>query len=118
MNVPTVVMVAPLGRSFAVRRPASGTNGAAGEAIVPPVPLQPLESVAVTVMVNVPLCVGVPERTPVDALSARPVGSVPLETLQVAEPRMPLAVKVALKAAPAVPLFAAGFVTVMVWQLI
>src|SRR5437763_1726436 len=63
-------------------------------------------------MVNVPLCAGVPERTPVDEFRERPVGSVPLETLHVAVPRMPEAVKVALKATPAVAVFAAGSVAV------
>ena len=38
-------------------------------------PVQPLASVTVTVIGNVPVCVGVPERTPpVD--SVRPAGSV------------------------------------------
>ena len=40
-------------------------------------PVQLLASVAVTVIGNEPVCVGVPERTPF-AASVRPAGSVPL----------------------------------------
>ena len=43
---------------------------------VAPVPVQPLLSVTVTVIGNVPVCVGVPDSTPFVA-SVRPVGSVP-----------------------------------------
>ena len=84
---------------------------------VAPVPVQPFESVALTVIGNVPVCVGVPESAPF-AASVRPVGSVPLASENVVVPMPPLCVKVSLNAAPAVPLFTAGFVTVMVWQLI
>src|SRR5258706_1720874 len=41
-------------------------------------PKQPLASVALMVIGNDPVCVGVPERTPVAGLSVRPAGSVPL----------------------------------------
>ena len=37
----------------------------------------PSESVAVTVMMNVPVSVGVPEISPVDVLSVKPAGSEP-----------------------------------------
>ena len=55
----------------------------------------PAEFVAVTVNENVPAAVGVPLITPVDALSAKPVGNVPLDMLHVMGV-VPLAVKVAL----------------------
>src|SRR4051794_12710520 len=42
---------------------------------VAPVPVQPLLSVTVTTIGKLPVCVGVPERTPA-AESVRPVGSV------------------------------------------
>ena len=42
---------------------------------VGPVPVQPLPSVTLTVIGNVPVCVGVPESSPA-AESVRPVGSV------------------------------------------
>src|SRR6185295_16349952 len=64
-----------------------------------------------------PVCVGVPPSTPVDASSVRPAGSVPI-TLHVMAPLLPAWVKVALKAVPAVPVFVAGAVTVIVGQLI
>src|SRR5437763_14472991 len=83
---------------------------------VAPVPLQPLESVALTVMVNVPVCVGVPESTPL-LPSVRPAGSEPLASENVVVPMPPLCVNVSLNAEPATPLFPAGFVTVMVWQV-
>ena len=63
-----------------------------------------------------PVCVGVPERTPA-ADSVRPVGSVPLLSVNVAAPMALPAVKVWLKATLTVPVFVAGLVTVMVWQL-
>jgi hypothetical protein len=42
-----------------------------------------VESVAVTVKVEVPAAVGVPEIAPVDALRFNPAGNVPTVTLQV-----------------------------------
>ena len=42
---------------------------------VAPIPVQPFASVAVTMIGNEPVCVGVPERTPF-APRVRPVGSV------------------------------------------
>ena len=44
---------------------------------VGPIPLQPFESVALTVIGKLPVCVGVPERTPA-ADNVMPAGSVPL----------------------------------------
>src|SRR5436305_899922 len=65
-------------------------------------------------MVKVPVCVGVPERTP--ALdSVRPAGSVD-DVVNVAPPIAPLCVNVALNGEPATVADTAGFVTVMVWQ--
>ena len=46
----------------------------------------------------------------------RPVGSVPLASVNVAAPMPPVCVKVWLNGASTVPLFVAGLVTVMVWQ--
>ena len=48
-------------------------------------PEQPFASVALTVIGNEPVCVGVPERTPA-AESVRPVGSVPLLSVNVTAP--------------------------------
>ncbi len=70
-----------------------------------------------TVIGNVPVCVGVPERTPVDGLSVIPVGSVALSD-QVIVPMPPDWLKVWENATPAVPELVAGFVTVMTWQTI
>ncbi len=76
--------------------------------------MHPFESVTVTVIGKVPVCVGVPESTPVvDRL--RPVGSV-LKVVKFAVPMAPLSVNVWLNGAAATPLFTAGGVTVMVWQ--
>ena len=60
---------------------------------VGPVPEQPFASVAVTVIGKEPVCVGVPERTPVDGLSPRPLGKAPLSD-QVIVPVPPDCVKV------------------------
>src|SRR5436190_24384667 len=80
--MPTVPSVEPLAKATVmVGQPM--VNVYAG-----PVPLQPFESVAVTVMMNVPLCVGVPERRPVDECGGRPGGGVAVETVNVAEPRL------------------------------
>src|SRR5205823_6321976 len=57
---------------------------------------------------------GVPERTP-PLDSVRPAGSVDAVEKLTAPMVLP-AVKVWLNAAAAVPLFVAGFVTVMIWQ--
>src|SRR5438270_6222600 len=84
---------------------------------VGPVPLQPFESVALTVIGKLPVCVGVPERTPFDA-SVKPAGNVPPASENVVVPTPPLCVKVWLNAAPATPLFTAGLVTVMVGHVI
>jgi hypothetical protein len=46
-------------------------------------PVQVFVSVAVIVKAKVPTVVGVPEMTPVEALSDRPFGSAPLETVKV-----------------------------------
>jgi hypothetical protein len=81
---------------------------------VEPVPVQPLASVTVTTIGNVPVCCGVPERTPA-VESDKPVGSV-LAVVNVAVPIALDCVKVWLKGEPTVPVFVAGFVTVIVWQ--
>ncbi len=78
--------------------------------------MQPLLSVAVTVIGNEPVCVGVPESVPFVA-SVRPAGSV-LEVVNVAVPIAPVWVNVWLNAEFAVPVVVAGFVTLIVWQLI
>jgi hypothetical protein len=80
---------------------------------VAPVPVQPLASVAVTVIGKLPVCVGVPESVPL-VVSVRPAGSV-LAVVNVGVPMAPDWVKVWLKAADAVPVVVAGLVTVMVW---
>src|SRR5438067_12390414 len=80
---------------------------------VGPVPVQPFESVTLTVIANVPGTCGVPERTAL-ADSARPAGNVPLATENVAVPIAPLCVNVALKGESTVPVLLPGFVTVMV----
>src|SRR5258708_40042088 len=79
------------------------------------VPVQPLVSVALTVIGKLPICVVVPERTPVALLRVMPLGSAPV-SLQAAVPRIPVAVNVWLKATPAVPVLVAGLVTVTGWQ--
>ena len=79
-------------------------------------PVQPLLSVTVTTIGNVPVCVGVPERTPVGD-NVNPAGSV-LAVENVAEPTAPLCVKVWLNAAPATLVLTDGFVTVMTGQTI
>src|SRR3954447_1237654 len=80
---------------------------------VGPLAEQPLASTTCTVIGKLPVCVGVPERTPaVD--SVRPVGSVPLLSVKVFAPMPAGAVKVWLKAMFTVPLFVAGLLTVMV----
>ncbi len=65
--------------------------------------MQPFESVAVTVKVNVPGVVGVPEITPPLVSGDKPVGRAPVVTLKVYGPVPPVAVKVWLYAIPAVP---------------
>ena len=79
---------------------------------VAPVPVQALPSLTVTTTGNVPVWVGVPERTPVVA-NVRPLGSV-LAVVKVVVPMVLLAVKLWLKGALTVPVVVAGLVTVMV----
>ena len=43
----------------------------------------PTELVALTLKLNVPVAVGVPEITPVDVSKTKPVGNLPLEIDQV-----------------------------------
>lgn len=76
------------------------------------VPIQPLESVALTVMANVPVCVGVPAKTPA-VESVTPFGNA-LTVLKFVVPMPPACEKLWLNAAFAVPVFIAGAVTVMV----
>ena len=78
-------------------------------------PVQPLLSVAVTVIGKAPSCVGVPERTPA-VESVMPVGKV-LAVVKLVVPMPPDWVNVALKFVPVVPVLVAGAVTVIVWQL-
>ena len=56
--------------------------------------MQPFVSVAVTVKVNVPAVVGVPEMRPPLVSGDNPVGSAPAVTLNVYGPVPPLAVMV------------------------
>ena len=56
-------------------------------------PKQPFASVALTVIGNEPVCVGVPERTP-PLDSVRPVGSTPLLSVNVTVPTVLPAVNV------------------------
>src|SRR5258708_30556643 len=84
---------------------------------VAPVPVQPFESVALTVIENVPVCVGVPESVPL-AASESPIGSEPLASENVVAPTPPLWVKFWLNGAAATPLVTAGFVTSMFGQVI
>ena len=72
-------------------------------------------SVAVIVIGNVPVWVGVPLSTPA-VEKVNPVGNV-LAVLNVVVPIPPDWVKVWLNAVPAVPVVVAGLVTVIVWQL-
>src|SRR5207253_1163324 len=83
---------------------------------VGPVPLQPLPSVALTLIGKLPICVGVPERTPA-ADSVRPLGSA-LVVENVAPPMAPVCVKVCRTGARAVSVVAAGLVTAIVWHAI
>jgi len=57
-------------------------------------PVQPLESVAVTVKVNVPAVVGVPDITPVPVLNNIPLGSDPAVMLNIYGAVPPVAVTV------------------------
>src|SRR5450755_188487 len=79
------------------------------------VPVQPLLSVAVASIGNVPCCCVVPESTPL-VESEKPLGNV-LAVVNVPVPCAPLCVNCSLNAALTVPVAFAGFVTVIVWQL-
>jgi hypothetical protein len=66
-------------------------------------PVQPRESVAVTVKGNVPTTVGVPERTPVAPSNEVPAGSAPAVTAKFVAPTAPVTLKgVGAIATPAV----------------
>src|SRR5438270_6069366 len=83
-------------------------------------PVQPFASVTLTVIGKVPVCVGVPERTPAVEKES-PVGSVPLLIVKFAGVCVPtpLCVKVKLAATRAALKtldVVTGLVTVMVWQ--
>jgi hypothetical protein len=81
-------------------------------------PVQLLLSVAVTTMLlNVPVSVGVPDNVAVPGLNDRPVGNVPVK-LKLTVPIPPECVKIWLYAVPAVPADSDAGFTVMVWQLI
>src|SRR3954447_17695247 len=77
---------------------------------VGPTPVQPPASVTLTVIGNVPLPVGVPERTPA-AESVRPGGSVPVLSAKLTGVVPPVCANVWLNALPAVPVVTAGFWT-------
>src|SRR5207248_388886 len=81
---------------------------------VAPVPLQPLPSVALTLIGKLPIWVGVPQRVPL-ADSVRPVGSV-LAVVKVVAPTAPVCVKIWLNGAPTVAVFTAGLVIAMAWH--
>ena len=75
-----------------------------------PLPIQPTPSVADTTIGKLPACVGVPLSTPADD-KVKPVGKV-LGVENVYGGTPPDAVKVWLKAVPAVPVVTPGLVTV------
>ncbi len=77
--------------------------------------MQPLLSVALTVNGKLPVCVGVPASKPAED-RVIPVGRV-LAVLNVVAPMPSACVKLWLNAAFAVPVFVAGAVSVIVWQL-
>jgi hypothetical protein len=80
-------------------------------------PVQLLPSVAVTVKLNVPVTVGVPDTTPpVD--SVMPAGKAPAVTAYVTVPTPPVWDNVWLYATPAVPLGIVAGVTVIAGQAI
>src|SRR4051794_20847484 len=91
--------------------------GAMGSVEVLPIPEQPFASVTLTVIEKTPVCVGVPERTPLDE-SPTPDGSEPLLIEKTAGVWVPtplcVKVKLPLSAVLYVPLLELGFVTVMV----
>ena len=62
-----------------------------------------LESISLTVNVNVPAAVGIPEIAPVAALNASPAGSDPLEMLVVSAAVPPAEIMVALYGDPTTP---------------
>src|ERR1700741_433830 len=66
------------------------------------VPTHPFASVAVTAMLKLPVCVGVPDSVAVPASKLRPGGSVPVSD-QVIVPVPPVCVYVCEKGLPAVP---------------
>ena len=66
------------------------TAGQAIESVYDLLPVQPLESVAVTVIGELPVCVGVPDSVP--EAKAMPEGSVPVSD-QVIAPTPPVCVK-------------------------
>ena len=72
-------------------------------------PVQLFPSVAVTVIVKVPVCVGVPLNTP-PVERVKPDGNV-LVVVKVVVPVPPLCVNVWLNGAPAVPVLVVGLVT-------
>src|SRR5437016_1648037 len=88
---------------------------------VAPMPVQPFASVTLTVIGKVPVCVGVPERTPAKE-SDTPVGSVPLLIVKFAGVCVPTPLCVKVKFAAGVravlktTVLVLALVTVMVWQ--
>src|SRR5258708_37772978 len=84
---------------------------------VAPVPVHPFESVALTVIEKVPVCVGVPESVPL-AASESPAGSEPLASENVVAPTPPLWVKLWLNGAAPTPLGTAGLVTMVFEEVI
>src|SRR3954471_9232100 len=77
---------------------------------VGPTPVQPPTSVTFTVTGNVPLPVGVPDRTPATE-SVSPGGSVPVLSAKLTGVVPPVCAKDWLNAVPAWPVVTAGFCT-------
>lgn len=82
---------------------------------VTPDPIQPFESVALTLIGNVPVWVGVPERIPA-VESVKPIGNV-LAVEKAIVPMPPDCVKAWLKNTPAVPVLLAGLFIKIVGQV-
>src|SRR4051812_49768776 len=110
------------GAAVPVSKPGLPSFWPAAVQPVPPVPLTvhvnvvepaaPVLSFAVAVTDVVPAVVGVPEMTPVDALSDRPAGSAVDVQVNVVAPLLSLACKVTLAAVPTVLVWLPGLVTV------
>src|SRR5262245_21702192 len=82
---------------------------------------QPLVSVTLTTIGNDPICVLLPLRMPVPELRLTPLVSEPESMVQLAVPRIPVALNVqslaGVRLVPDIMLFLIGLVMAMVWQL-